>query len=110
MCCGDLVSAELGCQNGCADIFKQTSLRDDVAHVRNVMQDHGVRREQRRCHTWQRRVFGTANRNSAVKWPATRDTKLVHDAGQSNENQVRTLLEKTLATDLHETNPDFVSV
>ena len=83
VCCGDLVSSEFGGQNSCADIFKQPALRDDVAHVRNVVQGDGVRREQRRCHAWQRRVFGAANRDSAVKWAATRDTKLVHDAGQS---------------------------
>jgi hypothetical protein len=44
---------------------------------------NGVGREQRRGHARQRRVFGTADGDSAVKWAATRDPKLVHDAGQS---------------------------
>jgi hypothetical protein len=44
------------------------------------VQGNGVRREQGRCHAWQRRVFGTTDRDSAVKWAATRDPKLIHEA------------------------------
>ena len=51
------------------------------------MKGNGVAREQRCRHARQRRVFGTANRNSAVKWAASRDTKFVHEA--------------ILATDVH---------
>ena len=38
---GNLVRSELRCQDRGADVFKQTSLRDDVANVRNVVQRDG---------------------------------------------------------------------
>jgi len=79
----DLVRSEFGCQDCGADVFQQASLRDDVANVRDVVKRDCFGRQQGRCHARQRRVFGAADRDPAVKRPAAGNTKFVHDAGKS---------------------------
>ena len=48
------VRAEFGSQYGGSQVFKQATLRDDVARVRKIVQRYGFRAQQSRRHARQR--------------------------------------------------------
>jgi hypothetical protein len=75
---GNLVRAQFGRQDGCTDIFQKPPLRDDVAHVRDVVQRDGLWRQQRRSHAGQSRVFSAANLHPPAQGAATRYPKFIH--------------------------------
>ena len=53
--------------------------RDDVAHVRKVMKNDRLRRQDRRGHARQRRVLRAADRDASFDWVAAANAKFVHE-------------------------------
>ena len=69
-----------------ADVFQQTPLGDDVAHVGEIVQRDSLRRQDRRRHARQRRVFGAANCDAAFDRVTATDAKFLH-IGRLDENR-----------------------
>lgn len=61
-----------------ADVFQKTSLGNDVANVRNVVQRDRFGRENCRGHARQRGIFGAADRHAPFDWVAAANAKLFH--------------------------------
>src|SRR5882762_9619384 len=72
----DLVRSQLWRKDRSSDVLEQTTLRNNVANVRNVVQNNCFRRQQSGGHAWQSRIIRPTDRNSAVKSAAARNAKL----------------------------------
>src|SRR4029453_15330931 len=79
---GYLMGAKFGSKNCRADVFEKTSLRDDIANVRNVVKSYCLRREQSGRHARQCRILSSAYGHSAMKRTSARYTKFVHGVRQ----------------------------
>src|SRR5436190_7522217 len=86
---GDLVRSELRRKHRNSDVLEQSTLRNNVANVRNVMQNNCLRRQQSGGHAWQRRILRPTDRDSALESAAARNAKLIHDADRLKENRER---------------------
>jgi len=63
----------------CADVFQETSLGDDVANVRNVVQRDRFGRENCRGHARQGGILGAADRYATFDWVTAANAKLFHE-------------------------------
>src|SRR6266581_1412980 len=62
-----------------ADVFEQPPLRNDVTHIRNIVQGDRFGGENRRGHAWERRVLGATNRHATLNRISAANPKLVHE-------------------------------
>ena len=75
---GNLVSAKLRSQHVRADVFQQTPLRNDVANVREIVERDRFRRQNRRRHARERRVFRAADCDATLDWVTATDAEFLH--------------------------------
>ena len=75
---GRLVRSQFRLQHGRTDVFEKTALRDDVAHVRQVVQRDCFRGEQGRSHARQRGIFCAANRDPPAQGASAGDSEFIH--------------------------------
>ena len=68
-----------------ADVFQQTPLGDDVAHVGEIVQRDRFPRQDRRRHARQRRVLRAADCDATFDGIAATDAKFLH-SGRLKEN------------------------
>ena len=61
-----------------AQIFQQAAQRADVAHARNIVENHALVRQQRRRQCRQRRILGPADHHPAFQRPPAGYEKFVH--------------------------------
>src|SRR6266850_1662393 len=106
---GDLVSPELWRKDRRSDVLEQSTLRNNVANVRNVMQNNCLWCQQGGGHAWQRRILRPTDRDSAVESAAARNAKLIHDADRLKENRERSRRRVFLGTRLRLTSSVHVS-
>ena len=91
---GYFVSAQFGRKHCGADVFEQTTLSNDVAHVRKIVQRDGFGTQQCRSHARQRRILGAAYRNTTAEWLAAGDAKFIH-AGSRPKSNVQSPMSKS---------------
>ena len=72
-----------------AQVFQKTSLGDDVANVRNIVQRDRFGRENCRGHTRQGGILGSANRYSTFDWIAAANAKLFHEGRLAEKGSSR---------------------
>ena len=61
-----------------AEVLEESPHRDDVTHVRNVVESDGFRSENRRGHAGQSGILSAANCHPAFESISAADAKLVH--------------------------------
>src|SRR5258706_4648317 len=61
-----------------ANVFQQTPLSDDVAHVRNVVESNRLRSKNSRGHARQSRVFRAADRYATFDGVAASNPEFFH--------------------------------